>query len=61
MQKHLGYSEQDKMLNMCPTPQPGKVAQPGVSVRKHQGRLEVDPWGFGVGDTEDARPAMYSN
>ena len=22
------------------------MAQPGVSGRKHQGRLEVDPWGF---------------
>ncbi|GAB0208005.1 hypothetical protein GRJ2_003266200 [Grus japonensis] len=31
------------------------MALPGVSGRKHQGRLEVDPWGFGVGDTEDPR------
>ncbi|GAB0204050.1 hypothetical protein GRJ2_002870600 [Grus japonensis] len=26
--------------------------------RKHRGRLEVDPQGFGVGDTEDLRPTM---
>jgi len=29
-----------------------------VSGRKHQVRTEVDPLGFGVGDTEDPRPAM---
>jgi len=34
------------------------MAQPGVSGRKHQGRLEVDPWGFGAGDTKDPRPAI---
>jgi len=40
---------------MCSAPQPGRKALPGVSGRKHQGRLEVDPWGFGAGDTEDPR------
>ena len=34
------------------------MAQPGVSGRKHQGRLEVDPWGFGAGDTKDLTPAI---
>ncbi|KAK4821755.1 LOW QUALITY PROTEIN: hypothetical protein QYF61_000816 [Mycteria americana] len=34
------------------------MALPGASGRKHQGRLEVDPWAFGVGDTEDLRPAI---
>ncbi|KAK4809953.1 hypothetical protein QYF61_002910 [Mycteria americana] len=37
---------------------PGRKALPGASGRKHQGRLEVDPKGFGVGDTEDLRPAI---
>jgi len=46
------------MLKTCSTPQPGRMAQPGISDKKHQGRLEVDPWGFGVGDTEDPRPAI---
>ena len=44
------------MLKTCSTPQPGRVAQPGVSGRNHQGRLEVDPWGSGAGDTKDPRP-----
>jgi len=39
------------MLKTCSTPQPERMAHSGVSGRKHQGRLEVDPWGFGVGDT----------
>jgi len=34
------------------------MVQPGVSGRKNQGRLEVDLWGFGVGDREDPRPTM---
>jgi len=34
------------------------MALPGVSGRKHQGRLEVDPWDSGVRDTEDPRPAI---
>jgi len=36
------------------------MAQPGVSGRKHQGRLEVDleNWGFGARDTKDPRPAI---
>ncbi|KAK4828886.1 LOW QUALITY PROTEIN: hypothetical protein QYF61_001444 [Mycteria americana] len=38
--------------------EPGRMALPGASGRKHQGRLEVDPWGFGVGDTEDPRPPI---
>ncbi|GAB0205154.1 hypothetical protein GRJ2_002981000 [Grus japonensis] len=37
--------------------QPRRTALPGVSGTKHQGRLEVDPWGFRVRDTEDPRPA----
>ncbi|GAB0176571.1 hypothetical protein GRJ2_000122300 [Grus japonensis] len=32
------------------------MALPGVSGRKHRGRLEVNLWSFGVGDTEDLRP-----
>jgi len=36
------------MLKTCSTPKPGRMAQPGVCGRKHQGRLEADPWGFGV-------------
>jgi len=34
------------------------MALPGVSGRKQQGRFKVDPWGFGVGDTEDLGPAI---
>ncbi|KAK4825601.1 hypothetical protein QYF61_001281, partial [Mycteria americana] len=34
------------------------MALPGASGRKHQGRLEVDPYGFGVRDTEDLRPVI---
>jgi len=34
------------------------MAQPGVSGIKHQGRLEVDPWDFGVRDTKDPRLAI---
>jgi len=34
------------------------MAQPEVSGRKHQGRLEVDPWGFGAGDTKNPRPTI---
>jgi len=34
------------------------MAQPEVSGRKHQGRLEVDPWGFGACDTKNPRPAI---
>jgi len=43
------------MLKKCSIPQPGRI---GVSGRKHQETFEVDPWGFGVGDTEDPRPAI---
>jgi len=46
------------MLKKCSTPQPGRMAQPGVSGRKHQGRLEVDLWGSGAGDIKDLRPAI---
>jgi len=46
------------MLKMCSTPQMGRMAQPGVSGRRLQGRLEVDSWGFGAGDTKDPRPAI---
>jgi len=49
---------QDKLLKTCCTPQPGRKAQPGVSGRKQQGRLEVDPWGFRARDTKDPRPAI---
>ena len=40
---------------MCSTLQLGRMALPGVSGREHQRRLGVDPWGFGVGDTEDQK------
>jgi len=54
----LVQSGQGKMLKTCSIPQPGRMAQPVVSGRRHQGRLEVDPWGFGAGDTKDPRPAI---
>jgi len=38
--------------------QPARMALSGVSGRKHQGRLEVDPWGFGVRDRKAPRPAI---
>jgi len=52
----LVQSGEGKMLKMLSTPQPGRMAQPGVSGRKHQGRIEVKPWVFGVGDTKDPKP-----
>jgi len=52
----LGKSSQNKMLKMFSTLQPGTMALPGASGRKHQGRLEVDTSGSRVGDTEDPRP-----
>jgi len=48
------------MLKKCCTPQPGRMAQPGVSGRKHQGTLEVDPWGFESRDARDPRPAILT-
>jgi len=41
----------------CTTLQLGRMVLPGIFGRKHQGRLEVDPSGFGDGDVEDPRPA----
>lgn len=35
------------------------MSLPGASVRKHQGRLEVSPWCFGVRDTKNLRPAIF--
>jgi len=46
------------MLKMCSALQLGRMAQLGISGRKHQGRLEVDPWGFGVRDTKDLMPTV---
>jgi len=37
------------------------MALPGVSRKKPQGRLEVNPWGFGDGDTKDLRPTESQN
>jgi len=48
----LVQSGQAKMLKTCSTPQPGRMAQPGVSGRKHQGRLEVDPCGSEYKESE---------
>jgi len=46
------------MLKTCSTLQLGRMAQPGISGKKQQGRLEVDLWSFGVGNTEDPRPTI---
>jgi len=51
-------SRQDNVLKLWSTRRLGKKVLTGVSGRKHQGRLEVDPWGFGARDTEDLRPAI---
>jgi len=48
------------VLKICSTPPLGRMALPGVSGRKYQGRLKVNPWGFGVKDTEYLRPAVLN-
>ncbi|GAB0208327.1 hypothetical protein GRJ2_003298400 [Grus japonensis] len=40
---------QDQRLKMCTTLQPERMALPGFSGRKHQGRHEVNPYGLDSG------------